>query len=157
MSLLFCFSLTVDYFPLTFLNAVRKAVFTMMAMKRMSTLASLSPGAEDFNRNLQKYKEESEKVRPLVVRPRPSHPLIFSAHRKRWMRTTMLSTILALMTMARKLMRYSLPKSLSCPLTASQRPTELTQQPANSLFLPILSFVPLVPIFRSFYSVSLFL
>jgi len=39
----------------------RKAVFTMMAMKRMSTLASLSPGAEDFNRNLQQYKEESEK------------------------------------------------------------------------------------------------
>lgn len=38
-----------------------------MAMKRMSTLASLSPGAEDFNRNLQKYKEESEKVRPLIV------------------------------------------------------------------------------------------
>jgi calcium/calmodulin-dependent protein kinase I len=39
----------------------RKAVFTMMAMKRMTTLASLSPGAEDFNRNLQQYKEESEK------------------------------------------------------------------------------------------------
>ena len=39
----------------------------MMAMKRMSTLASLSPGAEDFNRNLQKYKEESEKVRLLIV------------------------------------------------------------------------------------------
>lgn len=41
----------------------------MMAMKRMSTLAALSPGAEDFDRRLQKYKEESEKVRPLVVRP----------------------------------------------------------------------------------------
>jgi len=39
----------------------------MMAMKRMTTLASLSPGAEDFNRNLQQYKEESEKVRSLVV------------------------------------------------------------------------------------------
>ncbi|KAF9788113.1 Pkinase-domain-containing protein [Thelephora terrestris] len=37
----------------------RKAVFTMMAMKRMSSLAS--PVAESFSRNLQQYKEESEK------------------------------------------------------------------------------------------------
>ena len=47
------------------LNAVRKAVFTMMAMKRMSSLAS--PVAENFGRDLQQYKEESEKVRVLVV------------------------------------------------------------------------------------------
>ena len=41
----------------------------MMAMKRMSTLASLSPGAaEDLGRNLQQYKDESEKVRPLITR-----------------------------------------------------------------------------------------
>jgi hypothetical protein len=40
----------------------------MMTMKRMSTLAALSPGAEDFNRNLQQYKEESEKVGPLIAR-----------------------------------------------------------------------------------------
>jgi serine/threonine protein kinase len=37
----------------------RKAVFTMMAMKRMSSLAS--PVAENFGRDLQQYKEESEK------------------------------------------------------------------------------------------------
>ena len=40
----------------------------MMAMKRMSTLAALSPGAEDFGRDLQQYKEESEKVRSLIAR-----------------------------------------------------------------------------------------
>jgi calcium/calmodulin-dependent protein kinase I len=63
----FYFWLTTGYPSPTFLNIVRKAVFTMMAMKRMTTLASLSPGAEDFNRNLQQYKEESEKVRLLVA------------------------------------------------------------------------------------------
>ena len=47
----------------------------MMAMKRMSTLAALSPGAEDFGRDLQQYKEESEKVRSLVAwSPNRSHP-----------------------------------------------------------------------------------
>lgn len=61
------FQLFDDRFSSAFLHTVRKAVFTMMAMKRMTTLASLSPGAEDFNRNLLQYKEESEKVRPLVV------------------------------------------------------------------------------------------
>ncbi|KAL4072258.1 Pkinase-domain-containing protein [Scleroderma citrinum] len=41
----------------------RKAVFSMMAMKRMSTLASnhLSPEHAKFNEDLFKYKQESEK------------------------------------------------------------------------------------------------
>ena len=59
MSLLFYCLLTVDYFPPTSLNAVRKAVFTMTEMKRMSTLASLSPGAKDYSRNLQNGKGQA--------------------------------------------------------------------------------------------------
>jgi hypothetical protein len=43
---------------------VRKAVFSMMAMKRMSMLASqLSPQAQRLGDNIAQYKEESEKVR----------------------------------------------------------------------------------------------
>lgn len=53
------------FFLIDPLNIVRKAVFTMMAMKRMSSLAS--PVAETFSRDLQQYKEESEKVRLLIV------------------------------------------------------------------------------------------
>ena len=42
----------------------RKAVFSMMAMKRMSTLAAgLSPGARALGQDIAQYKEESEKVR----------------------------------------------------------------------------------------------
>ena len=63
--LFFALLLTVSHRPL--LLTVRKAVFTMMAMKRMSTLVSLSPGAQAFGRNLAKYKEESEKVRSFIV------------------------------------------------------------------------------------------
>lgn len=45
----------------------RKAVFSMMAMKRMSTLAAgLSPSARALGKDIEQYKEESEKV--LVVR-----------------------------------------------------------------------------------------
>ena len=44
---------------------VRKAVFSMMAMKRMSTLAmgsgKFSPEARQLGENLAQYKEESEK------------------------------------------------------------------------------------------------
>lgn len=43
-------------------NAVRKAILGMMAMKRMSSLAQqLDPNAENLSQNLAKYKEESEK------------------------------------------------------------------------------------------------
>ena len=45
-------------------HIVRKAVFSMMAMKRMSTMAGLSPGARALGADIQQYKEESEKVRP---------------------------------------------------------------------------------------------
>ena len=48
----------------------RKAVFSMMAMKRMSILASqLSPQAQKLGDNIAQYKEESEKVRPLSFIP----------------------------------------------------------------------------------------
>lgn len=41
---------------------VRKAVFSMMAMKRMSILASqLGPLAQSLGDNIAQYKEESEK------------------------------------------------------------------------------------------------
>ena len=40
----------------------RKAVFSMMAMKRMSTMA-LSPRAHALGKDIEQYKEESEKVR----------------------------------------------------------------------------------------------
>lgn len=43
-----------------------------MAMKRMSNLAS--PTLEAFGHNLQRYKEESEKVRLLVVLPLSTFP-----------------------------------------------------------------------------------
>ncbi|EMD36910.1 hypothetical protein CERSUDRAFT_83936 [Gelatoporia subvermispora B] len=39
----------------------RKAVFSMMAMKRMSSLVHMSPHAQALNENLRQYKEESEK------------------------------------------------------------------------------------------------
>ena len=41
----------------------RKAVFSMMAMKRMSTMA-LSPRAHALGKDIEQYKEESEKVCP---------------------------------------------------------------------------------------------
>ena len=51
---------------LTSPRAVRKAVFSMMAMKRMSMMAGqLSPTARALGDNLQQYKDESEKVRVL--------------------------------------------------------------------------------------------
>ncbi|PIL28908.1 transporter [Ganoderma sinense ZZ0214-1] len=39
----------------------RKAVFSMIATKRMSTLAGLSPTAQHFGHNIAQLKEESEK------------------------------------------------------------------------------------------------
>lgn len=42
---------------------VRKAVFSMIATKRMSALAGLSPTAQTFSQNIAQLKEESEKVR----------------------------------------------------------------------------------------------
>lgn len=46
----------------------RKAVFSMMAMKRMSTLAAgLSPGARALGKDIEQYKEESEKVRSTSI------------------------------------------------------------------------------------------
>ena len=39
----------------------RKAVFSMIATKRMSTLAGLSPTAQNFGHNIAQLKEESEK------------------------------------------------------------------------------------------------
>lgn len=49
--------------PLTrYVLAVRRAVWGITAMKRMSTLASLAnPGAGELQANVVKYKEESEK------------------------------------------------------------------------------------------------
>ena len=45
-----------------YLRAVRRAVWGITAMKRMSTLASLAnPGAGELQANLDKYKAESEK------------------------------------------------------------------------------------------------
>ena len=45
----------------------------MMAMKRMSTLASgtnkLSPEARQLGENIAQYKEESEKVRQIALCP----------------------------------------------------------------------------------------
>ena len=62
----FYFHLTIGCASSTPLNIVRKAVFSMMAMNRMSSLRS--PAAEAFGEDLRRYKEESEKVRLLVVR-----------------------------------------------------------------------------------------
>lgn len=52
-------------------RAVRRAVWGITAMKRMSTLAALahSPGAGELQANLEKYKEESEKEDVNEVRP----------------------------------------------------------------------------------------
>ena len=44
-------------------RAVRKAVFSMIATKRMSTLVGLSPTTQSLGHNIQQYKEESEKER----------------------------------------------------------------------------------------------
>lgn len=43
------------------LRTVRKAVFSMIATKRMSSLAGLSPTAQRFGQNIAELKEESEK------------------------------------------------------------------------------------------------
>lgn len=45
-----------------YIRAVRRAVWGITAVKRMSTLASLAnPGAGELQANVNKYKEESEK------------------------------------------------------------------------------------------------
>ena len=68
-------------------RAVRKAVFSMIATKRMSTLVGLSPTTQSLGHNIQQYKEESEKehmdeVRlalpcpfPITIYTRPSFPV----------------------------------------------------------------------------------
>ena len=51
-------------------NVVRKAVLGMMAMKRMTTLAShLTPEQRALEQDIFKYKEESEKVRFISTGP----------------------------------------------------------------------------------------
>jgi hypothetical protein len=48
--------------------SVRKAVFSMLAMKRMSLLAgTLSPAAQNLGHNIAQYKAESEKVRTIYL------------------------------------------------------------------------------------------
>lgn len=134
----FYFYLTIDYVSSTLLNIVRKAVFIMMAMKRMTILAS--PNAEAFGHNLQQYKEESEKVRFLILSsPSPFLPADHLGHRKQWARMKWSSTTL---TMGVK--RY-------CLLT-SQRQTEVILKPITSL----LPFILLMLIIRSFYSIFSF-
>ena len=43
------------------LRIVRKAVFSMIATKRLSTLAGFSPSAQALGANIAQFKEESEK------------------------------------------------------------------------------------------------
>ena len=50
----------------------RKAVFSMIATKRMSVLAGLSPTAQTFGHNIAQLKEESEKEVIDGVRNPPS-------------------------------------------------------------------------------------
>lgn len=52
--------------------AVRKAVFSMIATKRLSTLAGFSPNAQALGANIQQFKEESEKEQVDEVRVLPS-------------------------------------------------------------------------------------
>ena len=53
-----------------YLRAVRRAVWGITAMKRMSTLAALAnPVAGELQANIDKYKEESEKEDINEVRP----------------------------------------------------------------------------------------
>ena len=59
-----------SYYSFIFISfdVVRKAVLGMMAMKRMTTLASqLTPEQKALEQDLFKYKEESEKVRFLLT------------------------------------------------------------------------------------------
>ena len=56
-------------------RAVRKAVFSMIATKRMSTLAGFSPRAQALGADIQQFKEESEKEHMDEVRGPPSLPL----------------------------------------------------------------------------------
>lgn len=65
------------------LSTVRKTVFVVIAIKRMTTLTSLSPGPGDFDHDLQRYKEGSKEVRALITPSLlPSYPVTRSAHRK---------------------------------------------------------------------------
>jgi hypothetical protein len=86
-----------------------------------------------------------------------SHPMIRSAHRKRWMRTNKSSTTKIPMKRARtspqnRHKRYSLPRYLSCRLTTSQRPSEFTQQLAASPTRPSQPFPSFfILIFRSLF------
>ena len=61
-------------------RAVRKAVFSMIATKRMSTLVGLSPTTQSLGHNIQQYKEESEKEHMDEVRSLSS-PFLRSARR----------------------------------------------------------------------------
>ena len=106
----------------------------------MSTLAS--PTAEAFGRDLQSYKEESEKVRLPVVRC-PPYLLMISAHRKLWM-----STNKCLSPMAR-LKGHTLLRFLSCRSTTGKRPNEVTLQSGTSPFPFICSIRLIILSFRS--------
>jgi calcium/calmodulin-dependent protein kinase I len=58
------------YYSFVFISfdVVRKAVLGMMAMKRMTTLANhLTPEQKALEHDLFQYKEESEKVRFLLI------------------------------------------------------------------------------------------
>ena len=50
------------------LRTVRKAVFSMIATKRLSTLAGFSPSAQALGANIAQFKEESEKEQVDEVR-----------------------------------------------------------------------------------------
>jgi hypothetical protein len=59
-------------------DTVRKAVLGMMAMRRMSVLAShhLTPEHKALEEDLFKYKQESEKVPSPLLSPYNGSPLI---------------------------------------------------------------------------------
>ena len=137
------------------LSTVRKTVFTVMAIKRMTTLTSLSPGSKDFNHDLQRYKEGSKKVRALIA-PflLPFYLVTRSAHRKWWMGTEKSATTMVQAKTAGGLgfppnrrKRYSLPRSLSCRSTTSQRLTNMDLS-YNRSFPPYLSHYSSSPVKR---------
>lgn len=64
-------------------KAWRKAVFSIQAMRRMSTLAALSPGGKSLGDNVRQFKEESEKVRVSHCNATPISSSTEGKHRRR--------------------------------------------------------------------------
>lgn len=112
----------------------------MMAMKRMSTLAS--PTADPLSK-LQKYKDESEKVRLLVARSPPRLPNRLSPHRKWLMSTNLSSTTMVPM---KGVKRYHLLKFLNCRLTTSQRPIKCDFTPPLLVPIHFFSSITSIPV-----------